>query len=89
MVALQAMAEGFHQPNNKSSEILPDEVPNESVREIIEQYDLGFIRHVDFSLDFVCRNSISESLCSADSPCVIAHKEETLFKKKEYIQPQR
>jgi len=49
MVATQAMVDGFH----PLGELLP-EVPNVSVREVIEHYNLDFIHHVDFNASLVC-----------------------------------
>jgi len=72
MVAMQAMVEKFH--------LLPSEVPNESVREVIETYNLGFIRHLDFDASHVCRKQTGvPAVCSADSSCAIAHKDENTF----------
>jgi hypothetical protein len=76
MIAMGAMVEKFHPQGT----LLPNEVPNESVREVIETYDLDFIRHLDFDTSQVCRKRTeTPSVCSVDSPCVIAHKEENTF----------
>jgi hypothetical protein len=74
MVAMQSMAEGFH----PHGEILP-EVPNDSVREVMEHYHLGYLHHVDFNPSLVCRPKTGKSVCSVDSPCLIAHKAKHLF----------
>lgn len=76
MIAMQAMLEKFH--------LLLSEVPNESVREVIETYNLGFIRHLDFDASHVCRKKTGKkkgipAVCSADTSCVIAHKDENTF----------
>jgi hypothetical protein len=76
MVALQATAETFH----PQGQLALFEVPNDSVREVIEQYKLGYIRHVDFDTSLVCRKKTSKVQdCSVDSSCVIAHKAPSLF----------
>ena len=74
MVAMQAMVEGFH----PHGELLP-QVPNDSVREVIEHYNLDFIHHVDFNSSLVCRPKTGNSVCSMDSSCLIAHKARTVF----------
>ena len=76
MVAMQAMAKTFH-PQGK---LALSEVPNDSVREVIEQYKLGYIRHVDFDTSLVCQKRTSKNVCSVDSSCAIAHKAPSLFK---------
>ena len=79
MIALQAMSEGFQR--NKDQRLA--EVPNDSVREVIEKYQLGFIRHVDLNQSQVCQKNTSDSqTCSEGSLCVISHKAENLYKQK-------
>eukprot|EP00984_Skeletonema_dohrnii_P020017 scaffold9681_cov103-Skeletonema_dohrnii-CCMP3373.AAC.10 len=74
MVAMQAMVDGFH-PHGE----LVAQVPNDSVREVIEHYNLDFIHHVDFNSSLVCRPKTGNSVCSMDSSCLIAHKARTMF----------
>ena len=74
MVAMQAMVEGFH----PHGELLP-QVPNDSVREVIEHYNLDFIHDVDFNSSLVCRPKTGNSVCSMDSSCLIAHRTRTMF----------
>ena len=57
------------------------EIPNESVRKVIDIHNLGFIQHVDFDSSLVCRGmtmrrktGFKNVICSPDSSCVIAHK---------------
>ena len=61
------------------------EIPNESVRKVIDRHKLGFIRHVDFDSSLVCRgmtSGVKNVSCSPDSSCVIAHKARELYRSK-------
>ena len=77
MIAMQAMVDGFH----PLGELLP-EVPNVSVREVIEHYNLDFIHHLDFNSSLVCRHNTGFSECSLDSSCLIAHKARHMYDSK-------
>ena len=75
------MAEEFQPQDDQRPEI-----PNESVRKVIDRHKLGFIRHVDFDSSLVCRGmtmrrktGLKNVICSPDSSCVIAHKDKELF----------
>ena len=71
-VALQAMVESFQPKDSKLRGI-----PNDSVRDVIDQHELGFIRHSDFNSSLVCRAHTSRGKkveCSPDNLCVVAHK---------------
>lgn len=75
LVAMQAMAEEFTPKDGR-----PAEIPNDSVRAVIDRHNLGFIQHVDFDFSLVCPGKTST--CGQSSSCVISHKDPGLYKTK-------
>ena len=73
LVAMQAMAEEFT-PNDGR----PAEIPNDSVRAVIDRHKLGFIQHADLDFSLVCPGKTST--CGQSSSCVIVHKDGDLYK---------
>ena len=74
LVAMQSMAEEFT-PNDGR----PAEIPNDSVRAVIDRHKLGFIQHADLDFSLVCSNSAKLNTCGQSSSCVISHKAPGLY----------
>jgi len=71
LVAMQSMAEEFTPSDGR-----PAEIPNDSVRAVIDRHELGFIQHVDFDFSLVCSGG---NACGQNSSCVISHKDPGLY----------